>query len=220
MLYLLKRHGTYFRPNAAGYTTSLAAAGLYTRAEADRYRDVDSPPVHEEEATKKLPELRERRAYLLEEVARLDEMAAAIRRGTSIARFDLPQPGDYHLVAWPYQRDEKAIKENREYAKEHPDQPLGLWEWKPGMRYERPEDWGPGEGHWYADAMGQSKLHVLSTHKPGPRYSLRIFYKQTWIDPEGKAWGKGQHMRVCTLIKWRRISQGIQPDDCGSLGGL
>lgn len=40
-IYLIKRHGGYFRPGAHGYTDRLAEAGLYLGKEARRYLDVD-----------------------------------------------------------------------------------------------------------------------------------------------------------------------------------
>ena len=39
--YLLRRHGGWFRPNAAGYTRDVAEAGIYTDQDARGYIDVE-----------------------------------------------------------------------------------------------------------------------------------------------------------------------------------
>jgi hypothetical protein len=44
-LYLLSRHGGYFRPHARGYTGSMATAGLFSAAVARRYLDVEGLSV-------------------------------------------------------------------------------------------------------------------------------------------------------------------------------
>lgn len=44
--YLIRRHGAFFRPDAAGYTTEIAAAGLYSREEAEKYLDAEGVTIH------------------------------------------------------------------------------------------------------------------------------------------------------------------------------
>jgi len=39
--YIIRRNGSYFRPNAAGYTTSLLEAGLYSREDAESFQTKD-----------------------------------------------------------------------------------------------------------------------------------------------------------------------------------
>lgn len=45
-VYVVRRHGSFFRPNAAGYTNHLAAAGFYTKADAEGYLQADGVSVH------------------------------------------------------------------------------------------------------------------------------------------------------------------------------
>ena len=44
--HLIRRHGGWFRPNAQGYTTSLADAGIYPGKTARRYLDVEGLTIH------------------------------------------------------------------------------------------------------------------------------------------------------------------------------
>jgi hypothetical protein len=44
-LYLIRRHGGYFRPEAHGYTTDLAAAGVFDGQTARGYLDVEGLSV-------------------------------------------------------------------------------------------------------------------------------------------------------------------------------
>jgi hypothetical protein len=44
-IYLIRRHGSFFRPDAHGYTTELAAAGVFDGATARRYLDVEGLSV-------------------------------------------------------------------------------------------------------------------------------------------------------------------------------
>jgi hypothetical protein len=46
MLYVIRRHGGFFRPRAAGYTQDVADAGLFRKDEADRYADVEGLTIH------------------------------------------------------------------------------------------------------------------------------------------------------------------------------
>lgn len=44
-LYFIRRHGGFFRPQAAGYSSEIAGAGLYSAREARSYLDVDGLSV-------------------------------------------------------------------------------------------------------------------------------------------------------------------------------
>lgn len=44
-VYLIRRHGTWFRPDAHGYTAYLAAAGTFSAARARDYLDVEGLSV-------------------------------------------------------------------------------------------------------------------------------------------------------------------------------
>lgn len=44
-LYLIRRHGGYFRPGARGYTVELAAAGTFPAVTARQYLDVEGLSV-------------------------------------------------------------------------------------------------------------------------------------------------------------------------------
>jgi hypothetical protein len=45
-LYLIKRHGAWFRANAQGYTGQISEAGLYPEEEARTYLDVEGLSIH------------------------------------------------------------------------------------------------------------------------------------------------------------------------------
>lgn len=44
--FVIRRHGAFFRPDAAGYTTHIGSAGFYTEAEARKYLDAEGVSVH------------------------------------------------------------------------------------------------------------------------------------------------------------------------------
>ena len=44
--FVIRRGGAFFRPDAAGYTIHIIAAGIYSRAEADRYAEVEGVTIH------------------------------------------------------------------------------------------------------------------------------------------------------------------------------
>ena len=45
-IYLVKRGGAWFRPNARGYTTEISAAGHYTKADAESYLYAEGVTIH------------------------------------------------------------------------------------------------------------------------------------------------------------------------------
>ena len=69
--------------------------------------------------------------------------------------------------------------------------------WYPGYQ-ENP--WGGG---LEANGVGKVQYAVISRHKPG-RYPTRIFYTRTWIDPDGRTFGKSG-LRMCTVNKFNRL---------------
>lgn len=44
--HFIRRHGAFFRPNAQGYCTDIAGAGVYSAEEARRYLDVEGLTIH------------------------------------------------------------------------------------------------------------------------------------------------------------------------------
>ena len=78
--------------------------------------------------------------------------------------------------------------------------------WKPGIeyRYACPQ----AEAEPYADGRGYQCIKVISKHKP-PGFPERIFYTRTWIDPDGKEFGKNQ-CRVKTTGNITKILNGFQ----------
>ncbi len=44
--HFIRRHGAWFRPDAAGYSSSLAGAGVYPKAEAEKYLQADGVTIH------------------------------------------------------------------------------------------------------------------------------------------------------------------------------
>lgn len=75
--------------------------------------------------------------------------------------------------------------------------------WRPGAAPTRTSNVA-----WVTDGVGEQRLTVVSTHKPGP-YAVRVFYVQQWIDPDGKVFGKGT-LRVCSLRKFLTLAQGYR----------
>lgn len=75
-LYLLRRHGGFFRPDAHGYTMKLADAGLYTAERARQYLDVEGLSV--------VP-LTSVRGRLEQEAEAAERDAAALRDKINIA---------------------------------------------------------------------------------------------------------------------------------------
>lgn len=68
--YLIKRHGGWFRPNAQGYTRTLADAGLYSETRARSYLDVEGLTIHPASALV---------AKAREEIAQHEAAVAALR---------------------------------------------------------------------------------------------------------------------------------------------
>lgn len=77
--------------------------------------------------------------------------------------------------------------------------------WRPGTRsvYVYPDD-----AEAVADGMGCIVLTEVSRHKPG-RYPERVFYVRSWIDPDGRRFGKGA-LRMTTATAFERLCKGYR----------
>lgn len=60
---------------------------------------------------------------------------------------------------------------------------------------------------WLADGMGWHLLTELGRAKLPKPLTDRVVYRQSWIDPDGREFGK-QTVRVCTDRKWRLMLKG------------
>lgn len=81
----------------------------------------------------------------------------------------------------------------------------GIPTWTPGCRHaER----GEGDIQNVADAFGRVVLTVVSLHKPG-KYPTRVFFTRTWVNPDGKAFGKTT-CRITTVPTFRLLTQGYR----------
>lgn len=58
-----------------------------------------------------------------------------------------------------------------------------------------------------AHGEGQQILTVIDVHKPG-RYPTRVFFTRTWVDPDGRKFGKTK-LHIATVDKFRRLSRGF-----------
>lgn len=84
--------------------------------------------------------------------------------------------------------------------------------WRPGCRYEACGYYGD-ESEALADGIGTQVLTVVDVFKPG-KYPTRIFYTVTWVDPEGRQFGKGK-LHIAALEKFRRRTLGFMSHERG-----
>lgn len=132
------------------------------------------------------------------------------------ARPDI-QPGDFFRAEWPFERDDVAIRENREWREENakaialaggdPFLIALAWEWKPGTRTESE----PGTMWTECDAMGHAEFLVVAVCEMPGRYQDRVFYKRTLIDPDGKRWG-GKDLKVAAIGRFWKWTKGWRPE--------
>lgn len=81
--------------------------------------------------------------------------------------------------------------------------------WRPGCEYEQV---GPeGEVDAVADGLGKQILTVVDVHKPG-KYPTRIFYTCKWVNPDGRAFGKGA-LKITTVEAFSRRACGFMSHD-------
>ena len=72
--------------------------------------------------------------------------------------------------------------------------------WRPGVRQNQRAVYYGNDYDFEADGEGRQLLTLISRHKPG-KYPERAFYTQTWVDPDGKPFGK----RKLRMTTWRRF---------------
>lgn len=79
--------------------------------------------------------------------------------------------------------------------------------WRPGVRSI---DVYPDDSEFVADAEGEMILTVVDIYKPG-KYPERVFYTRSWVDPDGKEFGKGKLFIATTPTFKRRASGYYHP---------
>lgn len=100
---------------------------------------------------------------------------------------------------YPFIRDTyTAFDEEGEYQRKT---------WRPGVSMEAYGPYGD-EVDILAHGEGFQILTVVDVHKPG-RYPTRVFYTRSWIDPDGKAFGKPR-LRIATVEQFKRLSAGFR----------
>ncbi len=81
--------------------------------------------------------------------------------------------------------------------------------WNPGVRYEAVGPWGD-ETDIIADGEGFQVLTIVDVHKPG-RYPERVFFTVSWVNPDGRVFGK-KKLHIATTEKFRRLSRGFRDE--------
>lgn len=81
--------------------------------------------------------------------------------------------------------------------------------WRPGIEHVMTGPYGDADAFY--DAFGEQVLEVIDVHKPG-KYPIRVFYVCRWIDPDGKAFGKGK-LRITTVPAFSRRASGFMSHD-------
>lgn len=109
---------------------------------------------------------------------------------------EIPEGAVFH-VAYPFYRTKVSLLDE--------DGPYETMSWRPGIYYEQTSPYGDGQA--FADGLGKQVLTVITKHKPG-KYPERVFFTQSWIDPNGKSFGKTK-LRMTTLAVFRRRVRGF-----------
>lgn len=109
----------------------------------------------------------------------------------------LPVEGEKFQVVYPFTYDPTPLGYDLDGA------PMDEGRWKPGVLWRIS---GPEGSDAYAHGTGMQILTVVGVFKPG-RYPTRVFYTQSWIDPDGRKFGKNA-CRVMPLEKFRRRIRG------------
>lgn len=83
--------------------------------------------------------------------------------------------------------------------------------WKPGYQRELETPDG-GSSYTMATDMGKRLLEVVATCDLPGRYQQRVFFKCTWVAPDGTELG-GKRLEVCTRGAFYRKLEGLMPED-------
>jgi len=110
----------------------------------------------------------------------------------------IPNEGDKFEVVYPFVYDAEPM------GYEPCGAPTDEGRWKPGIIWKPT---APNDQAAFAHGVGNQILTVVGVHKPG-RFQTRVFYTQSWIDPDGRKFGKNA-CRVMTLEKFRRRVRGF-----------
>lgn len=105
-----------------------------------------------------------------------------------------------HKVKFPFIRQEYSGPMDGAFVD-------GVKTWKPGTRCER-GDYEYSDEQWVADGEGFMVLEVLGAFKPG-RYPERTFYLRSFIDPDGRHFGKAK-VRVMASAAFKRMLKGYR----------
>ena len=91
-----------------------------------------------------------------------------------------------------------------------PEKVLG---WRPGNIWHEE---GYGESYAEAHGMGYCVYTVIDTHKLPPPYRERVFYLRSWIDPDGRCFGK-KDVKITTpqalhykINKWKSRTYDVE----------
>lgn len=79
--------------------------------------------------------------------------------------------------------------------------------WRPGCEHETSNT---GDTWSFAHADGEVAYSVVATFKPD-KYPTRVFYLRSWIDPDGKRFGKN-NLRITTTQNFRHLLKGYRHD--------
>ena len=88
--------------------------------------------------------------------------------------------GDIFSIGYPFHKKKVSLVDQD-----------GIYEtdsWIPGVTLVPVNNEGDTEA--VAHGMGLMELTVVATFKPG-KYPERVFFTRSWVDPEGKRFGKG-----------------------------
>ena len=111
-------------------------------------------------------------------------------------------PGATYHVPYPFVRD---TYEAWDYDEAQVSTTVPCW--KPGVRATGTQNTYGDAYAFEADGEGTQVLTLISRHHPGKPYRERVFYTQSWVDPHGKAFGKGT-LRMTTLQRFAGMTHG------------